>query len=317
MLEWEERRKLVKIAKQYYFEGLTQAEIARKNGVSRPIISKALNSAKIEGIVDIYIKDETVLTVELEEKLEKRFGLKEAIVISSSHYSNDMLNRQLGKTAAAYISKSLKNDKTHKLGISWGNTLLSFVEEYPYERRNNIHIVPIIGGMGHQLVHLHSNQLANKLAQKMNTSCSYLYAPAMVENSELRERLRDTKEISHVLEEARTVDVAVVGIGNPSKESTLVEMGYLGEQDLTSLRNGGAVGNIGSSFFDMDGNEIDHPLNKQFIGLTAKEIKEVPEVIGIAEGPHKIDSMIATLNGGYLSKLITDEKTADAILSKK
>lgn len=316
MLDWEERRQMVKIAKQYYFEGLTQAEIARKHGVSRPIISKILNNAKKEGIVDIHIKDETILTVELEEKLEEKFGLEEAIVISNTGYSRDMLKRQLGKTAAAYVSKKLKNEDL-KLGISWGTTLLAFVEEYPYERKENIHIVPIIGGMGHNQVHLHSNQLAYKLAEKMNTSCSYLYAPAMVENSDLRERLTNTSEIAHVLKEARSVDLAIVGVGAPTNESTLVEMGYLKEENLTSLREVGAVGNIGSSFFDTAGTEIDHPLNKQFIGLTATEIRSIPEVIGIAEGMHKAASIEAALKGGYLNKLVTDEQTATALLNTK
>src|SRR5690606_122460 len=146
---------------------------------------------------------------------------------------------------------------------------------------------------------LHSNQLAYKLAEKMNASCSYLYAPAMVENTDLRERLIETKEISHVLEEGRNVDIAVVGVGSPFKESTLVEMGYLAEADLKSLQDAGAVGNLGSTFFNQDGEEIDHPLNNQFVGLTAKEIKEIPEVIGITSGIHKVDSIIAALTGGY------------------
>lgn len=316
MLDWEERRKMVRIAKQYYFEGLTQAEIARRYDVSRPIISNALNKAKKEGIVNIHIKDETVLTVELEERLENEFGLKEAIVIANPNYESDMLLRMLGMTAASYISKNLK-DSDINLGISWGSTLYSLVEAYPYERRENIHIVPIIGGMGHNLVHLHSNQLANRLAQKMNTSCSFLYAPAMVANDELRERLMQTKEISHVLQQGRKVDVAVVGIGGPFKESTLMKMGYLEEEDLASLRKSGAVGNLGSNFFDQNGEEINQPLNNQFIGLPLREIRSIPEVIGVAGGLNKVDSMKAALKGGYLDKLITDEVTAHAIFKNE
>ena len=312
MLDWEERRLMVKIARLYYFDGWTQAEIARKHNVSRPLISKILGNARKEGIVDIYIKDETALTVELEEKLEEKYKLKEVIVVSAMNLTDQMVKRQIGRTAASYVSKNL--DGIKNIAISWGSTILAFVEEYPYERRNDIHVVPIIGGMGYDHVHLHSNQLAYQLSQKMGANCSYLYAPAMVENIELKEKLIHSKEIAHVLESGRNVDMAIVGIGSPFKNSTLVKMGYLEEDDLKSLRRAGAVGNIGSSFFNVEGKEIDHPINESFIGLTIDEIKKIPKVIGIAEGPHKLESIEAALKGGLLDVFITDEQTAQSLI---
>lgn len=312
MLNWEDRRLMVKVAKLYYFDGWTQQQIANKHNVSRPVISKLLNTAKKEGIVEIYIKDETSHTVDLEQQLEKKYGLNEVIVVSTAGFAPEMAKRQLGQTAASYVSKSLTNIKS--LGISWGSTLLSLVEEYPYERRSDIHIVPIVGGMGSDYVYLHSNQLSFNLAQKMNASCSYLYAPAMVESQDLRERLVSSKDIAFVLEEGRNVDMAVVGLGNPYKSSTMEKIGYLDEQDLASLRKAGVVGDISSKFFDALGEEVDHPLNNQVIGLTLDEIRKIPKVIGIVEGSYKLESIEAALQGGYLNVLITDDRTAQELV---
>ncbi|SES91937.1 DNA-binding transcriptional regulator LsrR, DeoR family [Oceanobacillus limi] len=315
MLSWEDRRLIVKVAMLYYFEGWTQAEIAAKYNVSRPVISKLINSAKKEGIVEIYIKDETFHTVELEQKLIKKFGLKEVIVVSTAGFAPEMAKRQLGKTGASYIANHTNH--VEKLGISWGSTLLSLVEEYPYEHKKGTHVVPIVGGMGSEDVHLHSNQLAFNLAQKMNTSCSYLYAPAMVESYELKERLIETKDIAHVLEEAKNVDMAVVGIGNPFKGATMEQIGYLTQEDLTSLRKSGAVGDISSRFYDAVGNELDHPLNQRVIGLDLKDIKAIPEVVGIVEGSYKLESIEAALQGGYLDVLITDDRTAQELVESQ
>lgn len=311
MLNWEERRLMVKVAKLYYFEGWTQAKIAENNNVSRPVISKLLNNARKEGIVEIYIKDETVHTVDLEQKLESKYGLAEVMVVSTAGYEPAMAKRQLGKTAAAYVSNNLKD--VRNLGISWGTTLLSLIEEYPYERRNETHIVPIVGGMGSKYVNLHSNQLAFHLAQKMNTTCSYLYAPAMVETDDLKERLIHSKDIAHVLEKGRNVDMALVSIGNPYKSSTMKKIGYLEENDFTSLRKAGAVGDISSRFFDAVGEEIDHPLNNQVIGLNLQEIKDIPKVVGIVDGSYKLESIEAALRGGYLDVLLIDDQTAQAL----
>ena len=311
MMNWEERRQIVKVSRLYYFEGQTQAEIAKKIGVSRPVISKLLNKARDNGIVEIYIKDENAHTVELEHQLEKKYQLKEAIVVPTSGMNTEMVKHSLGKAASFYISKNINGKKS--LGISWGSTLAKFVQEYPYEQHQKLKIIPLVGGMGRKLVEIHSNLLAYQLAQKMNSNCSYLYAPAMVESVELRQRLIESEDIAMVLEEGRNVDMAVVGIGNPFEGSTMTTMDYLKEDDLQSLKQAGAVGDIGSRFYDQAGNEIKHPLNDLVIGLNISEYKRIPEVIGIVEGTHKVESVRAALKGRYLDVLVIDDVTADLI----
>lgn len=310
-MNWDERRQIVKVSRLYYFDGLTQAEIAKKVGVSRPVISKLLNKARENGIVEIYIKDENAHTVELEHRLEKKYQLKEAIVVPAAGRNPEMIKHSLGKAASFYISKNLNGKKS--LGISWGSTLAKFVQEYPYEQHQQLKIIPLVGGMGRKLVEIHSNLLAYQLSQKMNTDCSYLYAPAMVETAELKQRLIESEDIAMVLEEGRNVDMAVVGIGNPYEGSTMATMQYLTEEDLESLREAGAIGDIGSRFYDQSGNEIKHALNELVIGLDIDEYKTIPEVIGIVEGSHKVESIRAALKGNYLNVLVIDDITADLI----
>lgn len=311
-MNWEERRQIVKVSRLYYFEGLTQAEIAKKIGVSRPVISKLLNKARESGIVEIYIKDENAHTVELEHQLEKKYGLKEVIVVPAAGRNPEMVKQSLGKAASFYISKNINGKKS--LGISWGSTLAKFVQEYPFEQHQQLKIIPLVGGMGSKLVEIHSNLLAYQLAQKMNTTCSYLYAPAMVENAELKERLVQSADIAMVLEEGRNVDMAVVGIGNPYEDSTMTTMEYLKDNDLMSLKQAGAVGDIGSRFYDQSGNQIKHPLNDLVIGLDIDEYKQIPEVVGIVEGTHKVQSLKAALRGGFLDVLVIDDTTANLII---
>lgn len=313
MVNWEERRLIVKVANLYYFEGWTQAQIAQKVGVSRPVISKLLNKAKEQGIVEIYIKDENAHTVELEQKLEKKYGLKEVIVTPTAGLTSEMVKRSIGKAASSYVSKHLGD--LDSLGISWGSTLSNFVEEYPYEQNRGLKIIPLVGGMGKELVEIHSNLLAYQLARKMNCSCSYLYAPAMVESYELKERLIQSPDIASVLEEGREVKMAVVGIGNPFKNSTMTILNYLKEDTLHSLRKAGAVGDIGSRFFDSLGNAIDHELNDLVIGLDLESLRKIPVVIGVVEGTYKVDSIEAALKGGYLEVLVIDDSTAHALLN--
>lgn len=313
-VEWQEKRQLVKVSSMYYNDGWTQAQIAQKLGVSRPVISKLLQRAKDEGIVKVYIKDESVHTVELERKLEQLFGLSDAVVVPNNGLSVEMAKREVGQAGASYISNNLKDVKS--IGISWGETLAYLVQEYPFERREDITVVPLEGGMGVKQVQIHANQLANELAKKLHGTCTYLYAPAIVENEELKERLMGMEDIQTVLERGRNVDIALVGIGNPFENSTLMKLGYLKENELGQLREVGTIGDIGFRFFDENGQAINNSLNTKVIGITIGEFQRIKKVIAVVEGEHKVDSILGALKGKFIDVLITDELTASAILKK-
>lgn len=313
-MEWQEKRQLVKVSSMYYHDGLTQAQIAQKLGVSRPVISKLLQRAKDEGIVKIYIKDESVHTVELERQLEQYFGLSDAVVVPNNGLSEEMAKREVGQAGASYISNNIKDVKS--IGISWGETLAHLVQEYPYERRENVTVVPLEGGMGVKQVQIHANQLANDLAKKLQSTCTYLYAPAIVETEELKERLMGMEDVQTVLEIGRNVDVALIGIGNPYANSTLMRLGYLQEHDLTQLREVGTIGDIGFRFFDENGVPINDSLNTKVIGITLAEFQKIKKVIAVVEGQHKVESILGALKGKFIDVLITDELTASAIIKK-
>ena len=63
------------VAKLYYEENLTQAEVAERVGVSRPLVSKMLSEARDCGIVHIEVRNVVSGNQELLHALEKRFSL--------------------------------------------------------------------------------------------------------------------------------------------------------------------------------------------------------------------------------------------------
>ena len=225
-----------------------------------------------------------------------------------------MAKREVGQAGASYISNNIKDVKS--IGISWGETLAHLVQEYPYERREDVTVVPLEGGMGVKQVQIHANQLANELAKKLQSTCTYLYAPAIVETEELKERLMGMEDVQTVLEIGRNVDVALIGIGNPYANSTLMRLGYIQEHDLTQLREVGTIGDIGFRFFDENGAPINDSLNTKVIGITLAEFQKIKKVIAVVEGQHKVESILGALKGKFIDVLITDELTASAIIKK-
>jgi DNA-binding transcriptional regulator LsrR (DeoR family) len=312
---WVERRQMVRAAHLYYEAGMTQSEVAKRIGLSRPLVSKLLQKARDTGIVEITIKDDTVVTTQQEEQLERRYDLREAIVVPvQDHWDEEHVKRLAAKTASLFLKKAVA--KASSVGISWGSTLYHFVEEFPYAQVKNLRVYPLIGGMGRNHVELHSNSLAQRWAHKLHANCEHLYAPAILPSESLKEQLLDAKDIRLLLREATQVDLAVVGLGDPY-DSTMAELGYLTEEDIAMLRQSFAVGDINSRFINEQGEEVDCPLNDRVVGITIDDMRKIETLVCIATGIRKEKALAAALKGGYIDILVVDSVTAHAVLHRQ
>ncbi|PTM53280.1 sugar-binding transcriptional regulator [Desmospora activa] len=312
---WAERRQMVRAAYLYYEAGLNQSEVAKRIGLSRPLISKLLQKARETGIVEISIKDDTIVTTQLEEQLTNAFGLAEAIVIPVQEgWDDEEVKRQMAKTAGILLKKRITRSKT--VGVSWGTTLYHFVQEFPFVQAKHLRILPLIGGMGRNYGQLHSNQLAKQLADKLSATCEHLYVPAILSSENLKEQLLDSMDIRALLHEATRVDVAIVGLGSPYA-STMTQLGYLKESDLESLMKFGAVGDINSRFIDENGEEVADPINERVIGIDVEDMRSIATVVCMVTGKGKAKALLAALHGGYIDILVVDSETAAAVLRLK
>lgn len=314
MLNIEERKLIVKICKLYYFESWTQERIAVKFGISRPVVSKLMQKAWDECVVEILIHDDMLETSDLEKEIETAFDLRQVLVVPSRDLNQDLIYSTVGKATANFVLKTMK--QLERIGVSWGTTLFHMVKEFPFEKKENLKIIPLVGGMGNDKTEIHSNQIAYELSKKMGVKCESLYAPAVVETEALRDQLIQLPYIATVLEEGRQIDMALVGIGNPFAMSTMEQIGYLNPDVLQELKSMNAVADINSRFIDHNGELCNHPINNKVIGIELEHLKNVKMVIGIAVGLHKIDSILAALKGKYVHVLITDELTASGLVAR-
>jgi DNA-binding transcriptional regulator LsrR (DeoR family) len=136
----------------------------------------------------------------------------------------------------------------------------------------------------------------------------------MAESASAHATLVRDATVRAILERARKVDLAVVGIGGMVRGSTLVRSGYLKPDHLRRLRGMGAVGDICSRFFCGDGSPCQSPLTDRVVGIELIDLRQLPWVVGVAVGVAKAPAILGALRGGYINVLATDEATARAVL---
>ncbi|MBQ8564035.1 MAG: winged helix-turn-helix transcriptional regulator, partial [Firmicutes bacterium] len=68
--------RMITVAHMYYENDMTQSQIAKALGISRPLVSVLLTEAKSCGIVKITINDISVNQEKMAKQLKERFLLK-------------------------------------------------------------------------------------------------------------------------------------------------------------------------------------------------------------------------------------------------
>lgn len=267
--------------------------------------------AKQQGIVEIKVHAPNE-TFHLEEALQRRFKLDEVVLApGDAEETEEERTLRTTKLAADYLLQQFQSGE--RIGVSWGSTLAHWLSQMIYSRLEEVEVVPLVGGIGQFRFEWHANFIAQQLAHKLNAKCYQLYAPAIVERKEIRETLLSDKSIADVLQLAEQTDWAIVGIGDPYN-STMIKAGYLGEKELSQLKQAGAVADCCSQFVDADGKLCEVELNERVMALPLPKLKKHPCVVGICSGLNKVKALRAMLKGGYINILISDRTTAEQLL---
>ncbi|MFB3785547.1 MAG: sugar-binding transcriptional regulator [bacterium] len=310
-------RLLYKIAQAYYLDGLTQQQIAKRFNLSRPKVSRLLQQARDEKIVNITLVPPSGSLAGLENTLEDQYGLDEVILVPVSDPADTgEVARRLGPPAGEYLLRSLHDHDT--LALAWGTTLSAAVNALPCRSWNHLTIVQMIGGLGPDDSNEHSAELVRRAARRLQAQFRLVRAPGIVATTAAAKALRADPQIADTLEHAARADFALVGLGVLSPGTVLRQSGtILGENDLALLKQSGAAGDIILRFLDEQGAPLGLDINKRIIGLTLEQLKKIPRVAGVAGGTAKYKIIRAALRGRWLNVLITDQQTGERLAADR
>ncbi|MCL4424956.1 MAG: sugar-binding transcriptional regulator [Firmicutes bacterium] len=308
----KETQLLVAVAERYHEFGRTQQEIADEFRISRPKVSRLLARAKEEGIVQIKVVNPFSHAREIREELLKRYGLLDALVIPSTVSDETLLTEKIGQAGAVYLAEHLVDGEI--IGVGRGRTVYQVVRFLPEKSLPGLSVVPLTGGLGQADAYFQVNELARKAAERLSGRCVYLYAPAMLQHGTNKRALYSEPHLKRAVELWDRLDWAVVGIGaveSPHNAEYFKIMRYLiktfGAQD--------AVGDICLWHFDAKG-VIYAKGETLLISITPELLKRTKKVVAVAGSLKKVRAIRATLLGGLVNILITDERTADGLLQE-
>lgn len=291
------------VAKLHYVSELSQVQIAKQLGLSTATISRLLQRARAEGIVRIEVR-ELFQPDEIGAELASRLGLRRVAVVDAPPSGvlpamAQPLNRMLAEQALTPGSV---------LMIGWGRTV-SAVIETGLPPMPGVLVVPSTGGMSQHAEHFQSNEFSRRAATVTGGVPHFIHAPWLPDPATLPLFLGEPSVAASVALWDR-IDVAVVGIGQPYG----LERPPNGAPSRIEPELAASSGDVVRHYFDARGRIIDWRGEGRMIAVSAAQLRATPLVVGLAVGDAKVPSIIGAARAGLIKALVTDLRTAEAVL---
>ena len=302
---------LVDVARLYYLRGLTHQQIANKLGLSRVKVTRLLRQAVEERVVEFQISDPVVDTLDLQDRLEECFGLRQAIVVPTGQTEAQTLTT-IGRFAAGWLDERLEDDLI--LGLGWGHTLNAIAPHLARTRHTGVQVVSLTGGLGANANQPNPYDTVTAVAARLGAQARYLLLPAVADSGRSRDML--LREASARAEIALwdRIDIAMMSIGLLTPSTGVFYSLPDPEAGAMDVIRAGGVGDILARPFDIEGRTVPTELLCRTIAIQPQQLARASLVAGVAGGAAKAQAILGALRTGVLSVLITDAAAAQAIL---
>ncbi|MCL6706465.1 sugar-binding transcriptional regulator [Pseudomonas sp. R2.Fl] len=296
----------------YYNEGMTQKDVADRLGISRSTVIRMLDEALKRAEVQIWISDDIGDCVELSLKLEKAFGLDEAVVVPSPEKRDAAsIAKAVGLALGQFLTEVVSDDMT--IGVGWGRTMTASLSGFRPPRRENCKVVSLLGG----IVAVHQTNPIDytwRLANQLGAECYMFLAPLLVDSTATKRALIDECGLKTIYDLAEELDLAIVSCGDIGPHSTSLSEGFISHQTLKELIAAGCVCDTMFNFLDAEGRAVDHPINERVMSVDLDTLKKARHIVIVSGGAHRAIPIHATMKRIGCNTLITDEAAARELL---
>ncbi|HKQ42932.1 MAG TPA: sugar-binding domain-containing protein [Pseudonocardia sp.] len=297
------------VARRYYLDGRSKVEIAEEFALSRFKVARMLDDARSSGLVRIEIGHPGVVDVELSARLMEALGLTHCVVTDTPDDHPASLREHLGAAAAELLTEIVTPDDV--LGLSWGRSVSAMAGAL--RALAPVPVVQLTGALARPGVDDSSIELVREVARVSGGPAYYFYAPMAVSDPMTARALRGQPEVARAFGLIGSVTKAVAGVGAWAPEqSTLYDA--TGEAERLELGRAGVCAETSGVLIDDDGAPLPAPLTERIIGVTAAQMRAIPEVIGIVYGLAKARAVLAAVRGGYVDSLVTHSTLATALI---
>jgi DNA-binding transcriptional regulator LsrR (DeoR family) len=296
----------------YYVAGNTQDEVAEKLSLSRQAAQRLVALAVGEKLIKFRLDHPLAEAVALGEALRERFGLV-CCAVEPADPATEATTASVAIGAADLLASYLARREPLVIAFSTGRTLRAMAAELPAMSCPQHKLVSLIGAVSHE-GRAGGFEVVMRLAERTGAECYPMPTPVIASSAEEKHLLQTQRSYAVIRDLVRDATAAFVGIGQIGWGAPLHRDGFVTDREVTDLVDRGAVGEIAGWAFDSAGRLLEGGTNERVAGLPPTELGSA-QIVGVAGGLEKVAAVRAALRGGLITGLVTDERTAAAVLA--
>jgi DNA-binding transcriptional regulator LsrR (DeoR family) len=299
---------IVTAAHLYYVEERSQEEVAKQLGVSRSTVSRLLAEARQSGVVRIEVTAQPPVDG-FENELAAQLELERVYVAQGTAKPDDP-----GAVLASAVGQALLDSELRAgdaLLVGWGRATWS-ISHADLPKIPGVVVVPALGGLNDEQPWVQTNEIARRIAARLEGSVLLLHAPA-VPSAELRESLLTDESIRAALTRWDDAAVALVGIGAWAQAQPVPPS--LLSMDAEALR--ATAGDVVGRLFDANGAPMPYATEARLLGISRDQLARIRRRIGVAVGTQKVEAIVAAARSRLVNVLVTDVITASALSARR
>lgn len=300
---------LASIAHDFYLGKLNIGDISHKYDLSRYLITKALDEAVAKGIVKISIQEEIQRDAKMELLFQKKFHLKEAIILRNSSTTNQD-NEKIISYAAKEIDSYLQT--AHNIGMSWGTLVSDIINNFDNKPKNDLNCIQLVGYNVHS--ELRKSPLEQKFAWHFHAQALTLPVPIYVLNKQFLKIMQQEPFYQTVSAYYKKLDLIFAGLGT---YQAIEANPYLEKRYAPTLFGPDAKEKVAGLIFgrpyDIKG-QFEPNVENHLCGISLSELKKVPIRFVIVKNRFKSDALLGALRSGIITHLVTNDGIAERVL---
>lgn len=298
------------ICVMYHEQGMQQRQIASKLGLSNMTVSRILQKAREEGLVSVTVKHPFEHIETLGNGIERKYGLREAIVVKTAATDRAGVRDVLAQACAFHLNMLVAENSI--IGFGLGATVGRVMQHLVPMKSTNVHIVQLIGGL-EDIAYTNPLTIVQGAAARLKAEGTYFSYPAIVPSREVRDSVFLDSQLGEKMTSLwERCTTAVFGVGS-------IDNGYLSPQlvtheEIERNRKAGIIGDVLGHCFNRNGEFVATESADRLVSIPLAVLRKVPERIAVAGGVEKTEALKALLSAGMVTMLVTDERAAAGVL---